>query len=255
MLIDTFTVIAQIINFLILVWLLKRYLYKPILKALDEREKKIAFDLGKAVNMEAEAQKEREEFQRKNDLFNKEVKDLKAKANQEVAAEKGTLLEELQKEAILIRSKYMKSLLSEHQSLNQEIGRKIQEGVFAISRKTLSELADTTLEKSVIQIFLRRLNGLENIEKEKLISAAGSSNNNSLIISAFELPLSNKEAIEVAVKNLLSRELTFKYETAPDIVSGIELVVGGYKLSWNIADYILSLENNLGNLIEEKIKT
>ena len=40
--IDWFTVVAQAINFLILVWLLKRFLYKPILHAIDEREKGIA---------------------------------------------------------------------------------------------------------------------------------------------------------------------------------------------------------------------
>lgn len=40
MLIDWFTVIAELVNFLILVWLLKRFLYEPVLKAIDEREKK-----------------------------------------------------------------------------------------------------------------------------------------------------------------------------------------------------------------------
>ena len=38
--INWFTVIAQLVNFLILVWLMKRFLYKPILNAIDEREKK-----------------------------------------------------------------------------------------------------------------------------------------------------------------------------------------------------------------------
>jgi len=38
MLIDWFTVVAQVINFLILVWLMKRFLYKPILNAIAARE-------------------------------------------------------------------------------------------------------------------------------------------------------------------------------------------------------------------------
>lgn len=252
MLIDTFTVIAQIINFLILVWLLKRYLYKPILKALDEREKKIAFELDEGVKMKAEAQKEKEEFHRKNDLFDKDLKDLKAKVSGEVAIGKKILLEDLRKESQLIRSKHMEALLNEQQSLNQAISRKIQEEVFAIARKILSELAGTTLEDSIVQVFTKRLNTSEGIEKEKLISTVASSGINILIISAFELSSSNKTAIELAVRNLLAGEFTFRYETVPDIVSGIELVVGGYKLSWNISDYIISLENSLGNLIEGK---
>ena len=48
MLIDWFTVGAQVLNFLILIWLLKRFLYKPILHAIDEREERIATELANA---------------------------------------------------------------------------------------------------------------------------------------------------------------------------------------------------------------
>ena len=70
--INWFTVIAQIINFLILVWLLKRFLYKPVLNAIDEREKKIAAQLSDAETKKAEAQKERDVFEQKNEAFDKE---------------------------------------------------------------------------------------------------------------------------------------------------------------------------------------
>ena len=49
MLIDWFTVGAQLLNFLILVWLLKRFLYKPILGAIDIRERRIAAELADAA--------------------------------------------------------------------------------------------------------------------------------------------------------------------------------------------------------------
>jgi F-type H+-transporting ATPase subunit b len=62
MLIDWFTVGAQALNFIILVWLLKRFLYKPILDAIDAREKRIAAELADADKKKAEAQKERDEF-------------------------------------------------------------------------------------------------------------------------------------------------------------------------------------------------
>ena len=60
MLIDWFTVGAQVLNFLILVWLLKRFLYKPILDAIDAREERIAAELADADAKKAEAQKERD---------------------------------------------------------------------------------------------------------------------------------------------------------------------------------------------------
>ena len=72
MLIDWFTVGAQALNFIILVWLLKRFLYKPILNAIDAREKLIAAKLADADAKEAGAQKERDEFQHKNEAFDKQ---------------------------------------------------------------------------------------------------------------------------------------------------------------------------------------
>ena len=62
MLIDWFTVGAQALNFLILVWLLKRFLYKPILDAIDAREERIDAELAAAALKEAEAKKKRDEF-------------------------------------------------------------------------------------------------------------------------------------------------------------------------------------------------
>ena len=65
MLIDWFTVGAQALDFIILVWLLKRFLYRPILNAVDAREQRIAAELADADEKRAEAQKGREEFQHK----------------------------------------------------------------------------------------------------------------------------------------------------------------------------------------------
>lgn len=65
MLIDWFTVGAQTLNFLILVWLMKRFLYQPVLDAIDAREQRIAQELADAAQKQAQAQQEREEFQKK----------------------------------------------------------------------------------------------------------------------------------------------------------------------------------------------
>ena len=72
MLIDWFTVGAQALNFIILVWLLRRFLYKPILNAVDAREKLIARELADAEGKKAEAQKERDAFEHKNEEFNRQ---------------------------------------------------------------------------------------------------------------------------------------------------------------------------------------
>src|ERR1039458_9587629 len=96
--INWFTVIAQAINFLILVLLLKRFLYKPILHAIDEREKGIATRLADVEARMAEAEKDRDDFQHKNEAFDQERAALLKKATDEAKAERERLLDEARKD-------------------------------------------------------------------------------------------------------------------------------------------------------------
>lgn len=89
-----FTIVAQAINFLILVWLLKRFLYKPILQAIDAREKGIATQLAAAVAKEAEAQKKADDLQHKNEAFDKERAALLIKATDDAKAEGQRLIDQ-----------------------------------------------------------------------------------------------------------------------------------------------------------------
>src|SRR5271155_1747633 len=99
MLIDWFTVGAQALNFIILVWLLKRFLYKPILDAIDAREKRIAAELADADAKRAVAQKERDEFKQRNDDFDRQRAALLAQAVDEAKAERQRLVDEARKAA------------------------------------------------------------------------------------------------------------------------------------------------------------
>jgi F-type H+-transporting ATPase subunit b len=140
-----FIVLAQVINFLILVWLLKRFLFKPILHAIDEREKGIAAQLAEAEAKKAEAQKERDDFQHKNEAFDQERAALLIKATDEAKTERQRLLDEAHKDADSLRVKRQEALRNEQRNLNQIITRWTQKEVFAITRKTLADLAATSL--------------------------------------------------------------------------------------------------------------
>lgn len=113
MLIDWFTVGAQTLNFLILVWLLKRFLYKPILDAIDGREKIISKKLSDADQKNSEALKEREEFQKKNSVFDQQRAALLIQATTEAQAERQRLLDVARLAADTLRSKQQAALQSE----------------------------------------------------------------------------------------------------------------------------------------------
>src|SRR5277367_4579663 len=99
MLIDWFTVGAQAINFLILVWLLRRFLYKPVLAAIDAREKKVAAKIGDAESQEAKAKTAGEELRKRGEAFDSERAALMRKAAEEGAAERQGLIQAARKDS------------------------------------------------------------------------------------------------------------------------------------------------------------
>ncbi|AKB74397.1 ATP synthase B chain [Methanosarcina lacustris Z-7289] len=255
MLIDWFTVIAQVLNFLILVWLLKRFLYKPILNAVDAREKKVADELADADAKEAEAQKEKEDFRRKNEEFDQQHTVLLSRAKDDAKAERQRLLEEARQEASDLRSKQQETLRNDKQNLNQAISRRAQQEVFAIARKVLQDLAGTSLEEHTVDAFAQRLLKLEGTEKEQLASALGASSNPVLVRTAFELPKAQRDLVQKTIKETLGIEIQARFETVPDLVSGIELTANGQKVAWSIADYLSSLEKSVDELLKEQPKS
>lgn len=254
MLIDWFTIAAQVLNFLILVWLMKRFLYKPILQAIDAREQWIATELADADAKKTEAQKERDEFQAKNEEFDQQRTSMLIKSKDEAKAERQRLLDEARKATEALRAKRLDDLKSEQESLNDEIRRRTRKEVFSIVRKTLTDLAGTNLEERMSEVFMRRLQELNHKANEGLTKVLKTSPKPILVRSAFELPSEQRAAIQKVLKETFSAESHVRFETAPDVISGIELTANGQKVSWSIADYLTSLEKSVGELLKEKNK-
>lgn len=255
MLIDWFTVFAQVLNFLILVWLLKRFLYKPILNAIDAREERIAAELADAATMKTGAQKERETFQQKNETFDRERNDVLGKMRGEVDVERQRLLDEARQAADALRVKHEEALNREQHRLNDEIMRRTREEVFAIAKKTLADLAETSLEARMCSVFTRRLRALAGAEKESFEKAIKTASEPVRVRSAFDLPDEQRSAIQQALNETFSTDSPIQFETVPDVICGIELVVNGQKFAWSIDDYLASLSKSVRELVTEQAKT
>ena len=254
MLIDWFTVGAQVLNFLILVWLMKRFLYKPILHAIDAREKRIATELADADAKKAEARTEREELRHKNEQLDQQRAALMSKATDEAQAERQRLLDEARKAADALSSKRQETLRNEAHNLRQAISRRTQQEVFAIARKALTDLAGTSLEERMVDVFVRRLRESTEEEKGLLISALKESPGAVIVRTTFELPPAQCASTEGAIKETLGTETQVRFETVPDLISGIELITNGQKVTWSIEDYLASLEEGVDELLKEKYK-
>ena len=252
MLIDWFTVTAQAVNFLVLVWLLKRFLYKPVLAAIDEREKRIATQLQDAEKKKAEALKEQADFQHKNEEFEQQRAGLLLEATKAAKTERDKLLETARRDSEELRSKLQKNVHNEIDSLNKKIGTLAQQEVFSIARKTLADLAGVSLEERMTDIFIQRLHDLNDKQREDLKAGLQASSKTALVRSAFELAPPQRMAIENVVKPLLSEGTIITFEAKPELISGIELAANGQKIAWSITDYLKSLTGSVSAVLEPK---
>lgn len=252
MLIDWFTVGAQTINFLILVWLMKRFLYKPILDAIDAREKRIAAELADADAKRDAAQKQSDESQHKNEEFDQQRAALLSQATDEVKIERQRLLDEARDAANDLRAKRQEALRHEQQILTDEITRRTREEVFAIARNTLRDLAGASLEERMSDVFTRRVRELNGEAKDGFANALRSSSDPTVVRSTFDLPAEQRAAIQLAVNETFDADIRLSFETAPTVISGIELTANGHKVSWSIADYLMSLERSVDELLQEQ---
>lgn len=249
--INWFTVIAQIVNFLVLVWLMKKYLYKPILAAIDEREKKIAAELAGAKSKMTEAKKEQDEFQQKNNDFDKHKKKLMDQATSDADKEREKLLDAAKKEAAGVKEKLEAASKELQENLSDEISKKTQDEVFAITKKALAELASTDLEEQSVHVFIKKIKAITDKDKKQFIDAFHSDSAPIAVKSAFDLAEKDQKNIRSAIVDILGDDVKYEFKTDPKMISGIELAAKGYKLSWSLAAYINSLEKSVATTMNK----
>lgn len=251
MLIDWFTVAAQALNFAILIWLMKRFLYKPVLDAIDARERLIAAKLADAEAKQAQARQQRDEFEGKTAAFDQERAGMMSKATEEANGERLRLLDEASRAADAVTAKRQDTLRADASALNRAIAERAQKEVFAIVREALVGLAGASLEERICEVFVARLRALDGPAKDSLSAAVKSATGPALIRTAFDLSEAQQAAIRLALDQIFSADVLLRFDTSPDLVAGIELAVNGQKLDWSIAHYIASLEKSVDELLRK----
>jgi len=257
--IDWFTVGAQTINFLLLVWLLKRYLYVPILKAIDARESHVAKVLSDADTIKSEAELERKLFDQKNFEINAKHDEL-LKESKMIAYEKGEQIilnahikaDDISKNRLLV-------LERELQYYHDNIAVKSLKEIYEITRKVLADLADVKLEEKMFECFCKHLQSITPEEKNNLNKIIESGKSGLILYSAFELTPAKIKKTNAILQQVISpninRHYPLKYEIKPELISGIELRSNGWKIAWNSEDYLNVLQTNIKQLLDEQRET
>jgi F-type H+-transporting ATPase subunit b len=252
MLIDWFTVGAQIVNFLILLTLLKIFLFDRITRAMDEREEKINSRFEDADRKKQEAEQEGQSLKKEKQELDEKREQLIAEAEEDAASKRKEWVAQARQEVEKLRSQWQDALAQQKASFGRDLRRLTAEQVYAVSRRVLKDLADEAVEERIIEAFISRAAQLDRDEKNKLSSLLDEQNDSATIRSAFEISTKMRQKITRALHQDISETLEIDYQTDPDLLAGIELKAAGKKIGWSVDEYLRTLEENVLEAIQEQ---
>jgi F-type H+-transporting ATPase subunit b len=251
LLIDWFTVAAQIINFLVLVGILKYFLYGRITRAMREREDRIAARLSEAQEREQEAKQELENYQKQNEELARKREQMLAQAREEAELERKKLLKEAREEVDRVKARWHETIDREKEAFLADLGQRAGHQVLEVARRALADLASADLEEHIVKIFTQRLKGLDKDGLQVLRSTL-QRDRNVVIVSSFELAEEAKNTIAEILRRHSGNNIELRYRVSPEVISGIELKIPGHKIAWSLNHYLEALEEDLRSALEEK---
>ena len=239
MLINWFTVLAQLVNFLILVYLLKRFLYGPIIKAMDEREKKVSDTLKNARKAEKEARDKSNEIEKERNAFESAREQMMTEAREEVSNWRKKTIEDTRAEIEDLREKWVNLLDQEKDVFIKGVRKTVISGIMKIGEKVLNDLAREDIEKQIITVFLEKLseNSLDmvkNNESSDLIIETGFSLDETMI----------RESRERIMK-LLPNIKSVDFQVSGELGIGVRTKVGDNRVEWNLTSYLKEFEKEI----------
>jgi F-type H+-transporting ATPase subunit b len=256
MLINPWIVLAEIFNFLILVAVLQRFLYKPIMQAMAKREQSIAGQMRSAEARETEAQAHIQQYEQLQAQWDKQTEVRQRQMQQQVETEHADLLKQVRTELENQKTQWNAALRQEQKASLVELRDRARSQLIQTARSTLKTLANTTLEQQMVETFLRQLPTLlaadldGNLDVLKASVAAPNNVPEWTIRSAFPLDEPLKQRLVEGIQAQLAPQVpfdAFTFETDQDYSCGIELHNKGYKLAWNLDRYLNNLESKLAD--------
>ncbi len=247
--IDWFTVSAQIINFLILVFLMKKFLYGPIIRAMDKREERIAGTLNDAGQKQEEARKEIERYRQKKEDFESQRAGMLAEAKAAAEQQEKELIAMARKKIDDIRARWLEAVSQEKEAFLGNLRKKIALEISAIAGKVFSDLADMSLEEHMLEVFMKKVDAIGREELDQIKTKLKDSGEGVTVSTSFEIPGQKLQEIRETVLRIAGPDSQPEIVLSKDILCGIELRAKGYTLGWNVDAYLKSLEEELGKAL------
>jgi F-type H+-transporting ATPase subunit b len=220
--IDGWTIALQAVNFLILVWLLRRFLYKPVMAVIARRQAEIATLMQAADSAKAESETVRHDLETQRAGIAREESDALAEAHRRAEAERAALLDKARAEAARLADETRTQLGRERaeaaEALKAEAG---QLGV-DIARRLLADLGQGVSAQPFLERVARELQALPAEERRRL--AEQHTNGAAVrVVAAAPLDAAEQALCRKALASALGGEPTIEFAADPALIAGVEV--------------------------------
>lgn len=244
--VDWFTVVAQIINFGILVWLLQRFLYQPVIGAMEKREAMIAERLQSAEASTAAAEKSRETYESQLQELHEDRDRRLSEIQQEVEATRRDGFAEARQQIETARADWQKALARDRQSLIASVRLDAARHAVEAARHLLRELSDVDLQDRFVTRFLRELSEKDG-DLQTLIGSG-----EVIVESALPLDDDNRKRLQTAIESI-NGDAEVDFRINPDIIGGVEIQSHDSRVAWSARECLAKLDSELVDLIDHSM--
>ncbi len=239
--IDWFTVSAQIINFLILIALLKRFLYAPLLAAMDKREQTVAQRWEEAERLQQQAQLLLEDNQQQQRTLRDTQEASLRQIREEADAQKQQMLQVIHEDLAQRKERWLRSIEQEKDDFLLDLQRRVGEETLAIAKEALRDLAHADLEQAITTAFLHKLASLDPSAQDTFRDAIRASNQHLTAHTRFPLSDAQEQALIAQIEEIAGSPIHLETTQDDTLLCGILLKAPPYEIAWNLREYLDTL--------------
>jgi F-type H+-transporting ATPase subunit b len=245
------TFFLEIINFLVLVWILKRFLYKPVLEAISQRKAVIDRTLTEAKDKEAGAQALVQQYQNRLAEWENEKEKLRAAVAEEISGQRTQMMAALE---IALKQEREKARVLQERRLNELQHKSEEAGItrgVQFSARLLARAASPEVEARLVSLALEDLATLPAEQLQGLSSVSQNAGLQIKVISAFPLSGAQRAVIVERLKEFTKNNITVEFSEDSRLLAGLRMSIGPWVLRANIED---ELEFFSGAMLHESRK-
>lgn len=254
MLIDWFTVLAQLVNFVILLVVLKFLLYDRILEAMEKRRASFAEREEATERLRREAEEKTRQLEERRREIEAHWEDMIEEARREAEGRRRELMEEARSEVENQERQWRASVRSNRDRLLTELERSTGEQAIEISRRALQDLADADLEEEMVTEFAHRLEQAK-LDDDEIVTTLREGDDPLNVRTTFELDEQSRQTIRETLRDLVGDpEREIEWEQDPDLVAGIVVRVGARSVGWTIDQYLEALRGSFETVLRSHME-